>query len=180
MNFKVSGIKELNRKLSQINTQLHTTLEIQLTIFLNNQIRVMRTRIDETGPNGPLYKQAKDKVFGSRTPYEVTGSLIDNVQSVKVNSGDSDRLTWSFGVQPIKEDTYSINLIFEMFRTGKRGLGPDIQKLSTEIAEDLEKNYPNFKYFYRYLEEGHADSVKPKLIEEIKEIITKIVQDTFK
>lgn len=180
MNFKVTGIKELKRKLTRINTQLHTTLEIQLTIFLNNNIKIMRTRVDETGPNSPLYKEAKDKVFGSRSPYEVTGSLMDNIQSVKVNSGDADTLKWSYGVQPIKEDTYSINLIFEMFRTGKRGLGPDIQKLSTEIAKDLENNYPAFKYFYQYLEEGHQESIAPKLQNEIKEIVLKIVQDAFK
>lgn len=179
MQFKVDGIKQLKRKLGRFQTQLDTTVEIQLNVFLDTLIANMKRRItDETGPNGSLYSKAKDKVLGDSQPYQVTGSLIKNMQNVKLPSSNSDTKMWSFGVQPIMEDTYSVNLIFEMFRTGKRDLSKDIHKLSTEIAQELENKYPGFKFFYKFIGEN-GSKIRPILIEEIEDIITNVIQDIF-
>lgn len=180
MKFEVTGLRELKRKLTQLEAQMETTVELQFDIYLNQLIGNIKRRItDETGPNGPKYKMAKEKVFGESDPYKVTGSLIKNIQSVKLPSADADERKWSYGVQPITEDTFSVNLIFQMFRTGKAGMQPDIKKLSTEIAQDLERNYPNFKYFYKFFGDN-ANVIRPMLIDELDEIITKIVEDIFK
>jgi len=180
MKFDVRGMRELKRKLTQLEAQLDTTLELQFDIYLKTLIDNVRRRIsDETGPNAPLYKQAKEKVFGEGEAYKVTGSLVKHIESVKMPSADSTEKIWSFGVQPKTEDTYSINLIFQMFRTGQRGLAPDIHKLSTEIAEDLERNYPNFRYFYQFL--GSDGSVIKGLVtDELNDIITNIINSIFK
>lgn len=180
MKFEVIGMRELKRKLTQLEAQLETTVELQFDVYLNQLIGNIRRRIsDETGPNGSKYKMAKEKVFGESDPYKVTGSLIKNIQNVKLPSADADERKWSFGVQPITEDTFSVNLIFQMFRTGQTGMQPDIKKLSTEIAQDLERNFPNFKYFYKFFGDD-ASVIRPMLIEEIDEIINKIVEDIFK
>lgn len=179
MKIEVQGIRELKRKLTQLEVQLETTVEIQFDLYLNTLIANMRRRIsDETGPNGPKYKMAKEKVFGDSEPYKVTGSLIKNIQNVKLPSSDADERKWSFGVQPITEDTYSINLIFQMFRTGQVGVPPDIKKLSTEIAEELERQYPNFKFFYKFIGEN-GSVITPLLVEELTDIINQIVQNIF-
>lgn len=176
IEFKVQGMRELKRKLAKVQTRMMTTLELHLNLHLNTLAANMRRRItDETGPNGELYEQAKEKVFGSSTPYEVTGSLVKNIQSVKLPSTPSD-MQWSFGVQPIMEDTYSINLIFEMFRTGKRGLAKDVHKLSTEIAQELEDKYPNFKFFYKFMDKA---KLQKELSEEVNEILTKVMTEIF-
>jgi hypothetical protein len=179
MQFRVDGVKELKRKLSRLQTQLDTTVEIQLNLFLDTLIANMRRRItDETGPNGSLYSKAKDKVFGDSQPYQVTGSLIKNMQNVKLPSASADTKMWSFGVQPIMEDTYSVNLIFEMFRTGKRDLSKDIHKLSTEIAQELESKYPGFKFFYKFIGDD-GSKIRPVLIDEVSEIITNVINEIF-
>jgi hypothetical protein len=180
MEFKVTGAKELKRKLRQLQTQLDTTLELQFDLYLNTLIGNIRRRItDETGPNGPKYKMAKEKVFGEAEAYKVTGSLIKNIQNVKLPSRGPDEKRWSFGVQPIEEHTYSVNLIFQMFRNGQTDMAPDINKLSTQIAEELERNYPNFKYFYKFLGED-ASVIRPLIIEELSDIITNIVNNIFR
>ena len=135
MKFYIYGDKTIDRKLSKLLTQLNVTVERKFELHLNELIGNIRSRItDETGPNSELYGKAKEKVFGHQTPYEVTGSLVKNIQNVKLPGTTNKEFKWSFGVQPITEDTYSINLIFEMFRTGKRGMAADIHKLSTQIA----------------------------------------------
>jgi hypothetical protein len=180
IKYDVKGIRELKAKFATLKSQLDSTVEIHFNIYLNTLISNIRRRItDETGPNGPLYTKAKDKVFGGSLPYEVTGTLVKNIQSVKLPSSTSDQKRWSFGVQPIKEDTYSINLIFEMFRTGKRGMAPDIHKLSTEIATELETKYPNFKYFYKFFGDNNT-VIKQLLADELNDIILSIVDNIFK
>jgi hypothetical protein len=180
MKFYVYGDKTIDRKLSKLLTQLDTTVEIQFDLYLDILIANIKRRItDETGPNSELYGKAKEKVFGHQTPYEVTGSLINNIAKLKLPGNVNKERKWSFGIQPVREETYSINLIFEMFRTGKRGLAKDIQKLSTEIAEDLEKNYPKFKFFYKFFGDDAA-VIRPRLVEEIDDIIKEIVRGIFK
>jgi len=180
MKIYIYGDKAIDKQLSKLLTQLDTTVEIQFDLYLNELIGNIRRRItDETGPNGPLYGKAKEKVFGHQTPYEVTGSLVKNIQKVKLPGTANKEKKWSFGVQPIREDTYSINLIFEMFRTGKRGLSADIHKLSTEIATELETKYPNFKYFYKFFGDD-ASKIRPRLVEELDDIISEIVKGIFK
>lgn len=180
MKVTIFGDKAIDRQLSKLVTQLDTTVEIQFNLYLDSLIGNIRRRItDETGPNGELYGKAKEKVFGHKTPYEVTGSLVKNIQSVKLPGNANKERLWSFGVQPIKEDTYSVNLIFEMFRTGKRGMLPDIHRLSTEIALELESKYPNYKYFYKFFGEN-ADVIRPRLVEELNDIIVEIINGLFK
>jgi hypothetical protein len=179
MKVEVKGIRELRRKLTQIQIQLDTTVEIQFDLFLNTLIANIQRRISqETGPNAPLYGKAKEYVFGDNQPYKVTGSLIKNIQNVKLPSPNAAEKIWSFGVQPITEDTYSINLIFEMFRTGQRGLTPDIHKLSTEIAQELEDKYPNFKFFEKVIG-PNASVIRDSLIAELDDIILNIVSGVF-
>jgi hypothetical protein len=181
MKCEIRGIRELKRKLAQLESQLETTIELDFDIYLKILIQNIRNRIsDETGPNGPKYKMAKEKVFGESQPYKVTGSLINNIQSKKVPGKTNKELSWWFGVQPDAiEDTYSVKLIFEMFRTGNKNLTPDIHKLSAEIAQELETKYPNFKYFYKFIGDN-ADVIRPRLIEELEDIILKIVEGIFK
>ena len=180
MKVYVYGDKGIDRQLSKLLTQLDTTVEIQFNLYLDQLIGNIRRRItDETGPNSELYGKAKEKVLGHKTPYEVTGSLVKNIQNVKLPGSANKERKWSFGVQPIQENTYSVNLIFEMFRTGKRGMQPDIHRLSSEIALELETKYPNFKYFYKFFGENE-DVIRPRLIEELDDIIAEIVKGIFK